>query len=402
MTTYDEALALDAADPLASFRDRFLMYDDPVAYLDGNSLGRPPKSTLARINDVLTQEWAGSLIRSWSDGWTELPTEVGDRLGEVLLGAAAGQTVIADSTTVNLFKLLHAACALRPDRTEIVIDDTNFPTDRYLAESIAAQRGMSVRWISPELTTSVTPELLASVLSDQTAVVLINQVDYRSGAMVDVNALTAQIHEVGALVIWDLCHSVGVVPLNLDRDEVDFAVGCTYKYVNGGPGAPAFMYVAKRHLAAVEQPITGWWSAQDMFAMAETYTSATSIRKMLSGTANVLGIVAVDEGVKLIAEAGLEAIRAKSIALTEFTIRLVDEWHVPLEVVTPRDAAKRGSHVTIRVPHARRITDDLIARGLIPDFRNPDMIRFGLSPLTTSFAEVWKTYDLARGMTFEQ
>lgn len=395
--TQNDALALDAADPLASFRERFVIGDEPIAYLDGNSLGRLPKATAARLRDVIDHEWGGRLIRGWEEKWVELPTTVGDLLGRELLGAAAGQTVIADSTSVNLYKILHAAAGVRPDRNEIVVDDTNFPTDRYLVESVAAERGLTVRWISPELVENVTPELLGTVLGPQTAVVLLSQVDYRSGTLLDLAGLTAQIQAAGAVVIWDVCHSVGLLPIELDAAGADFAVGCTYKYVNAGPGAPAFMYVAEHHLALARQPITGWWSAADMFAMAGGYAPAASIRKMLSGTANVLGIVAVEEGVKLLAEAGIEAIRAKSLALTGFEISLVDQWSDSSSevLVTPRDSSLRGGHVTVRTPQARAIADHLIANGIIPDFRNPDMIRLGLSPLTTSFAEVWAAYELA-------
>ncbi|MGZ5369093.1 MAG: kynureninase [Aeromicrobium sp.] len=396
--TKTDALALDAADPLASFRERFVIEDDLIAYLDGNSLGRLPKATAARLRDVIDHEWGGRLIRGWEEMWVDLPTSVGDLLGRELLGAAAGQTVIADSTSVNIYKTLHAAASVRPDRNEIVVGDTDFPTDRYLVESVAAERGMTIRWISPDLVENVTSDLLETVLGPDTAVVLLSQVDYRSGTLLDLPGLTAQIQASGAVVIWDVCHSVGVMPIELDAAGADFAVGCTYKYVNAGPGAPAFMYVAHRHLPDVRQPITGWWSAGDMFAMSGEYAPAPSIRKMLSGTANVLGIVAVEEGVKLIAEAGTDAIRTKSIALTGFEISLVDQWNgsSPETLVTPRDSALRGGHVTVRTPQARAITAHLIANGIIPDFRNPDMIRLGLSPLTTSFSEVWQAFETAR------
>ncbi|MDQ3158447.1 MAG: kynureninase [Actinomycetota bacterium] len=396
--TKNDVLALDAADPLASFRERFVIGDDLIAYLDGNSLGRLPKATAARLRDVIDHEWGGRLIRGWEEKWVDLPTSVGDLLGRELLGAAAGQTVIADSTSVNIYKILHAAAGVRPDRTEIVVCDTDFPTDRYIVESVAAARGLTVRWISPDLVENVTPELLDTVLGPNTALVILSQVDYRSGTLLDMPGLTAQIQASGAVAVWDVCHSVGVLPIELDAAGVDFAVGCTYKYVNAGPGAPAFMYVAERHLSDVRQPITGWWSAGDMFAMAGEYAPAPSIRKMLSGTANVLGIVAVEEGVKLIAEAGIDAIRAKSIALTDLEISLVDQWNDSSadSLVTPRDSALRGGHVTVRTPHARSIADHLIANGIIPDFRNPDMIRLGLSPLTTSFSEVWVAFETAR------
>jgi len=397
-TTLAEARRLDAADELAGFRDRFAIGADPVAYLDGNSLGRPPKATLERLRHVLEVEWGGDLIRSWSSGWTELPLRVGDLLGATVLGAAAGQTVIADSTSVNLYKVLHAAAGLRAGRSEIVVDDANFPTDRYLVEAVAAQRGLTVRWLPGAERGGIAVEDLAPVLSDSTAVVVLSQVDYRSGYLTDVAAITAAVHEAGALIVWDLCHSAGVVPTSLDADEVDFAVGCTYKYLNAGPGAPAFLYAARRHLGSLEQPVPGWFGAADIFAMAADYAPAPDARRMLSGTPNVLGTAAVEEGVKLVAEASVEAIRAKGVALTELAIELIDAWLAPLgaRLRSPRDASVRGAHVTVEVPDARAVTDELIARGVVPDFRNPDMIRLGLSPLTTSFEETWTALDALR------
>jgi kynureninase len=380
------AHTLDAADPLAGFRDRFVVDDDLVAYLDGNSLGRLPKATVERLTTFVRDEWGSRLIRGWDDSWVDLPVTVGDELGATLLGAAPGQTVIADSTSVNIYKLLHAAAGARPDRDEIVIDATNFPTDRYLVESVAASRHLRVRWLDPDLVDNVTLGALAGVLGERTAVVVLSQVDYRSGTLVDLPAVTALVHDAGAVVLWDLCHSAGVLPIALDAAQTDFAVGCTYKYLNGGPGAPAFMYVAERHLAAATQPIAGWWSAADLFAMSETYEASPTIRKMLSGTPAVSGIVAVQEGVRLIAEAGVEPIRVKSEALTAYAIELLDE--AGLEIVTPRAPGLRGSHVTVRHPDARRITQQMIERGVVPDFREPDLIRLGLSPLSTSFTEV--------------
>ncbi|HEU0289002.1 MAG TPA: aminotransferase class V-fold PLP-dependent enzyme, partial [Nocardioidaceae bacterium] len=232
----EEMLRLDAADPLREFRDRFAIGPDPIAYLDGNSLGRPPKATLERLRAMLDEEWAGRLIRGWTEGWADLPTAVGDRLGSTVLGADSGQVVVADSTSVNLFKLLHAAAALRPDRTEIVIDDANFPTDRYLVTAVAAQRGLTVHWVTPDAN-GVTAETIEPVLSSKTAVVVACQADYRTGALADLAGLTELVHDAGALTVWDLCHSAGIVPVGLDAAQVDFAVGCTYKYLNAGPGA---------------------------------------------------------------------------------------------------------------------------------------------------------------------
>lgn len=384
MTTRPDVL--DAADPLAAMRDRFVIDDDLVAYLDGNSLGRLPRATLDRLAAFVRDEWGGRLIRGWGERWVELPVTVGDELGAALLGAVAGQTVVADSTSVCLYKLLHAAAGLRPGRDEIVIDATNFPTDRYLVESVARARGMTVRWVSPDLVENVTAEVLAPVLGDRTAVVVLSQVDYRSGTLLDLPGLTDVVQASGAVVIWDLCHSAGVVPIALDEAGVDFAVGCTYKYVNAGPGAPAFVYVAERHLAEADQPIAGWWSAADLFEMADSYEPSPTIRRMLSGTPPVMGMLAVQEGVRLIVEVGVDAIRAKSELLTATAIELIDR--LGLEIVTPRDPARRGSHVTVRHPDARAVTDRLVEHGVVPDFREPDLIRLGLSPLTTSFAEL--------------
>ncbi len=379
------AAALDAADPLSAFRDRFAPADGLVAYFDGNSLGRLPRATAERLASFVTDDWGGRLIRGWDEGWVELPVAVGDELA-ALIGAAPGQTVVADSTTVNLFKTVHAACGLRPDRDEIVIDTANFPTDRYIVESVAAQRGMSVRWVQTDVVDGVTPDALAEALGERTAVVALSHVDYRSGAIVSMRALTEQVHAAGALIVWDLCHSVGVLPVAVDADGADFAVGCTYKYLNAGPGAPAFIYVADRHLTEAVQPVSGWFSATDLFAMADTYTVAPDIRRMLSGTPNIMGVLAVREGARLAAQAGLERIRAKSVALTEFLVELVDRLGV--DMLSPRDAQGRGSHVTIQVPDAGSVAERLTARGVIPDVRRPDLLRLGLSPLSTSFTEV--------------
>ncbi|MET0468547.1 MAG: kynureninase [Aeromicrobium sp.] len=384
MTTPPDVL--DSADPLASFRDRFVIDDDLVAYLDGNSLGRLPIATLDRLTAFVRDEWGGRLIRGWEEGWVDLPVTVGDELGAALLGAAPGQTVVADSTSVCIFKLLHAAAGMRPGRDEIVIDATNFPTDRYLVESVAEARGLTIRWLEPDLVENVTVAVLSEALGDRTGVVLLSHVDYRSGTLLDLPVLTAAVHDAGAVVIWDVCHSAGVVPTALDAAGVDFAVGCTYKYVNAGPGAPAFVYVAARHLAEARQPVAGWWSAADLFAMGDVYEASATIRRMLSGTPSVAGLLAVQEGVRLIAEAGIDAIRAKSEALTAYAIELLDA--AGLEIVTPRDAALRGSHVTVRHPDARAVTEKLVDRGVVPDFREPDLIRLGLSPLTTSYAEL--------------
>ncbi|MGH9114949.1 MAG: kynureninase [Acidimicrobiales bacterium] len=382
---------LDAGDPLAGFRYRFLTTKGPVAYLDGNSLGRPPIATITALRRLMEQQWGTRLVRAWDDGWAELPERVGDRLGATVLGAAPGQTVVADSTTVNLYKAVHAAAGLRSGRDELVIDSANFPTDRFVVEAVAAALQLRVRWIPPDPDGGVTPAALEPRLGPRTAAVVLSHVDYRSAFLADMRLLTDLVHAAGGVVIWDVCHSAGVVPICLDDDGADFAVGCTYKYLNAGPGAPALLYTAARHHAGVSQPIAGWFGARDVFAMAAAHEPAPGIRRMLSGTPNVLGTVAVNEGLNLIGDAGIAAIRAKSVALTELAVALADELLVPLgwRVASPRDPARRGSHIVVGGAGAAGVVREMAAGGVIADFRLPDLVRIGLSPLTTSFAEVW-------------
>lgn len=386
----ERAAALDAADPLARWRPQFVVDDDVVAYLDGNSLGRLPLRTRERLAAFVRDEWGSRLIRGWSEGWVELPVEVGDEVG-ALLGAAPGQMVVGDSTTIGIAKALHAGASLVPDQTRLVVDAGDFPTDRYLAEEVARQRDLELVVVHRDADGDLAGPL-TDVLDERTAVVLLSHVDYRSGVLLDLPSLTAQVHAAGAVVVWDLCHSVGVVPTALDAADVDLAVGCTYKYLNGGPGSPAFLYAAARHLPRLQQPLPGWWSADDLFAMAEEYRPATDARRLLSGTPNVAGLVAVREGVAVVAEARVEAARRKSELLTAFVVDALDamvERGAALELVTPRDPARRGSHVTVRVPDARDVTEALTARGVVPDFREPDLLRLGLAPLTTSFTELY-------------
>ncbi|GAA3388400.1 kynureninase [Cryptosporangium minutisporangium] len=387
--TLDRAEAFDAADPLAAFRDRFVPAD-VVAYLDGNSLGRPLLATRDHLVRFVDETWGGRLIRAWNEGWTETPTTLGDTIGRVALGAAPGQTVVGDSTTVMLYKVARAALDARPGRAEIVLDTENFPTDRYVLEGIAAERGATLRWIDADPSAGVTPAQVAAVVGPDTAMVVLSQVAYRSGYLADVSAITAIAHRAGALVIWDLCHSVGVVPVELDAWGVDFAVGCTYKYLNGGPGAPAFAYVASRLHDEARQPIQGWMGSADPFAMRPGYQPATGVRQFVSGTPPVLAMLPMRDMLDLIDEAGLDAIRRKSIALTEFVLELSDELLAPLDVrvSTPRDAALRGGHVTLDHPDFQELVPLLWERGVVPDFRHPDGMRVGLSPLSTSFTEV--------------
>ncbi|GAA0274630.1 kynureninase [Cryptosporangium japonicum] len=379
----------DAADPLAHFRDRFVPADI-VAYLDGNSLGRPLRVTRDNLVRFVDDVWGERLIRAWDEGWMQTPTELGDTIGRVTLGAAPGQTTVGDSTTVMLYKLVRAALEARPGRTEIVLDTQNFPTDRYVLEGIAAERGATLRWIDADPGSGVTADQVAAVVGPGTAVVVLSHIAYRSGYLADVPAITEVVHAAGGLVVWDVCHSVGVVPLQLDAWNVDLAVGCTYKYLNGGPGAPAFAYVAAALHGTARQPIQGWMGAADPFAMGPAYHPAAGIRQFVSGTPPVVGMLPMRDMLALVDEAGIDAIRAKSTALTEFVLDFADEHLVGkgVRIATPRDAERRGGHVTLDHPSFRDLVQQLWKRGVIPDFRPPDGMRIGLSPLSTSFTEV--------------
>ena len=385
---------MDDADPLAPLRARFVGTNEPVVYLDGNSLGRPLTVTGERMRTFVDDEWGGRLIRGWDESWFDLPLSLGDELGRVCLGAAPGQVAVGDSTTVLLYKLMRTAVAARPGRTEIVIDRDNFPTDRYLAMGVAEECGLTLRWLDVDTAAGTTVDQVAAAVGEQTALVALSHVSYRSSWVADVPAITRVAHDAGALVLWDLCHSAGAIEVDLEAAGVDVAVGCTYKYLNGGPGAPAFLYVRRSLQAELRNPIQGWFGQRDLFAMAQGYDPAPGIGQWLTGTTGVVAIAAVEEGVRLTAEAGIGPIRAKGVALTEFAIQLVDGRLAALgcSVGSPRDADRRGDHVAIRHPDAKRLTGALIERGVLPDFREPDSIRFGLSPLTTSFT------DVARGV----
>ncbi|WP_295839330.1 aminotransferase class V-fold PLP-dependent enzyme [uncultured Microbacterium sp.] len=389
----DEAASLDAADPLRHHRDAFVGAETPLVYFDGNSLGRPPRATAERLARFVTDEWGGRLIRGWDEAWMDLPFAIGDRIGALALGAASGQTVIGDSTTVLLYKLLRAALDAQmggdPERVEIVVGRDDFPTDRYLVEGIAAERGGRVVWIDVDTSRGVDADLLRAAVGPRTAVVLLSHVSYRSGYLADGPALTAIAHDAGALVLWDLCHSAGSVPVELDAWGADLAVGCTYKYLNGGPGAPAFAYVAARHQAALTQPVQGWMGAADVFSMGPVYRPADGMRRFLSGTPPVLAMVAMQDTLDLLEAAGIAAVRTKSTALTDFAMRVADGILAPLGVTlaSPRDAAERGGHVTLSHPAMRAVTARLWQGDVIPDYRDPHGLRIGLSPLSTSFAE---------------
>ena len=400
------AADLDAADPLAALRGEFLLEAAPGvgSYLDGNSLGRPLKATVDAVDAFVRGQWGGRLIQGWTegddtwgaDGWMRWPEQLGDLVGRVVLGAAAGQTVVADSTTVLFYKLVRAAvdAGLRAGRDEIVCDTDNFPTDRFVLEGIAAERGLTLRWIETDPAAGVTPEQVRAVVGPRTALATFSHVAYRSGHLADAPAITAAVHEAGGLVLWDLCHSAGSVELALDEWGVDLAVGCTYKYLNGGPGAPAFAYLAARHHGLLRQPIQGWMGHADPFAMGSRYRPDPGVRQLVSGTPPILAMVPVRVGVQQLERAGIAAVREKSVALTSFALQLADELLVPagVEVASPRAAARRGGHLTLREGTCgadfRAITARMWQAGAVPDFRAPVGIRLGLAPLSTSFGEV--------------
>ncbi len=385
-------------DPLAAYRDRFVGAESPLVYFDGNSLGRPLKTTGPRLARFVEEEWGARLIRGWDESWFDLPRTIGDELGRVVLGAAPGQAAIGDSTTVLLYKMMRAAVAARPGRTEIVIDRDNFPTDRYVADGVARECGLTLRWIDVDPAAGVTAQLLAEAVGPDTALVVVSHVAYRSAWLADLPELTRIAHDAGALVLWDLCHSAGSVPLALDDWGVDIAVGCTYKYLNGGPGAPAFCYVARRHLDTLTQPIQGWMGAVDPFLMGPTYVPAEGIRRFLSGTPPIVGMLAVQDMLALLDEAGIAAVREKSVALTAYAIELADDLLADRGVVvaSPRDPARRGGHVTLSHPRMREVTAALWEQDVIPDYRDPGGLRVGLSPLSTSFEEVARGLEMVR------
>jgi kynureninase len=384
---------LDHRDSLRHFQARFVEHEPALVYLDGNSLGRLPKATAKRLARVIGEEWGRELVRGW-DHWIDDALRVGDLIAAELIGAKPGEVAVSDSTTVNLYKLADSALSAQPGKRYIVAAPDEFPTDRYVLEGLAARHGMAMRWLDSDPVEGSTVADVARALDPEVALVLLSLVNYRSSAFADMAPVTDATHAAGALMLWDLSHAVGAVPINLEDCGADLAVGCTYKYLSAGPGAPAFLYVRRELQETLRNPIQGWFGQRDMFAMGPAYDPEPGIRAWLAGTPVILAVAAVEEGVRLTAEAGITAIRRKSTALTEFGIELLDERLAPLGCAlgSPRDPARRGSHISIRHPRAKELTGQLIARGVITDFREPDSIRFGMPPLTTSFS------DVARGV----
>jgi len=384
-----DAERLDAADPLAPFRDRFAL-PEGIVYLDGNSLGALPKAAAARVAEVVAREWGVGLVGSWNDaGWIDLPRRVGDKVAR-LVGAGEGEVVCTDSTSVNVFKVLSAALGLRPGRSTILSEEGNFPTDLYVAGGLArlVGRGHRLRLV-PKADVS-------SALDADTAVLLLTHVDYRSGERHDLAAVTAAAHEAGVLVAWDLAHSAGAMPVDLTGAGADFAVGCGYKYLCGGPGAPAFLYVAPRHREAFEQPLSGWLGHAEPFAFEAAYRPAPGVARALCGTPPILSMSALDAALDVVLEADLALVRAKSEALTSFFVTAVEqECGDAVRLVSPRVPALRGSQVSFAHPDAYAVMRALVARGVVGDVRAPDVLRFGFAPLYARFADAW---DAARAL----
>lgn len=386
IATLDDALAHDAADPLAPMRARFSL-PEGVIYLDGNSLGVLPAATMARMERVVTLEWGRDLIGSWNThDWIGAPTRIGDRIAP-LIGADAGEVVVADSTSANLFKLLAAALADRPGRRTILSEPGNFPTDLYVASGVADVMGATLK--------TVPADRIVEAIDGDVAVVLLTHVHYKTSRRLDMAAITAAAHAAGALVLWDLSHSVGAVPLDLNGAGADLAVGCGYKYLNGGPGAPAFLFVAARHQERLRSPLSGWMGHSAPFAFDDGYQPAPGITRFLCGTPPILGLAALEEGLALFEAVDFAAVTAKSVALSTLLIDRVEERCAAfgLELATPRDPAARGSHVSFRHPHAYALCQALIAEGVVGDFRAPDILRFGLTPLYLSHADVWRAVE---------
>ncbi|MGN9910441.1 kynureninase [Phytohabitans sp. LJ34] len=379
------ARELDAADALAPFRERFVIPDEELVYLDGNSLGRLPVSTRERLHRAI-DEWGADLIRGW-DRWITLSREVGDVLATGVLEAAPGEVVLSDSTSVNLYKLAVAACAARPGRRVIVTDDDNFPSDRYILQGLADE----LRVVKTDIDLGVSTEAVREVLDDDVALVSLSHVAYRSGALADMAAVTAAVHEVGALVLWDLSHSAGAVRVPLRSARVDLAVGCTYKHLNAGPGAPAFLYVRSDLQRDLRQPIWGWFGQRDQFDMGAVYDPVDSIDRFQVGTPPVLGAYAALEGARLTAEAGIGAIAEKGTALGAFAIEMSDAWLAPhgFALASPRAGIRRGGHVTLHHSRAWQLSQALRAAGVVPDFRTPDRLRLGFGALYTRFVDVY-------------
>ena len=400
------AKALDGQDTLSSFRSRFFISDPGLIYLDGNSLGRLTNASLARVRSLMDQEWGCDLIRSWNKNWWDAPIRIGEKIAR-LVGAAPGQMVACDSVSINLFKLAASALALRPDRTCIVTDTLNFPSDLYIMQGLISLFGNHhtlIRIGSQD--GDITPDLdsLVDAIDNNTALVTLSHVTFKSGYLYDMAPITKFAHRSGALVIWDLSHSAGAVPVELDSCNADFAIGCTYKYLNGGPGSPAFLFVRKDLQDQVVSPIWGWWGQNSPFTFGLDYNPAPGVARFLAGSQPILSLLAMEASLEPAIDAGMAALRAKSLLLSEYLIALADATLAPLgfSLGSPRASDRRGSHVSIRHSEGYRINRALIEEmNVLPDFREPDNLRLGLAPLYTSFTDVWEAVDRIRQVVAE-
>ena len=411
MFTRQDALALDVTDPLAKYRDRFVFTDPDVCYLDGNSLGRLPKSTVETINKFLIEGWGTKIVDGWGE-WIDKAETTGDLIGRAAIGAASGQTLAMDTTSVNFYRLVRAAISARPGRKTIITDEANFPTDRYIMQGIAEELGLNLVVIPNDLQEHsigeafsnelVTQDILAPYLNDDVALVTLSVVAYRSGALHNIKELTDLVRASGALMIWDASHAVGAVDMQFDRDGVDLAVGCTYKYGNSGPGSPAWLYVSKRIQSELRMPIQGWFAQRNQFLMGSAFDQIEGMRGFQIASPSIIGLLCIDEGFGMIEDAKISQINAKASKGTEMMIELFDQWLAPLgyELITPRDSQQRGGHISIYHPEAAQI-----ARGLrddmkvIPDYRAPNSIRLAISPLPTSYVEVFDGFERIRDYT---
>ena len=413
ITDREYALELDRNDPLAHFRSRFVITDPDMCYLDGNSLGRLPHSTVIAVNEYMTQEWGREVVTGWSH-WVDEAQPIGDLIGRSALGAGPGQMLACDTTSVNFYQLALAAINARPGRKTIITDAANFPTDRYILEGIAKQLGLNLVIIDNESAGSadcerITPEILEKYLSDDVALVTLEVIQYRSGARNDIKSLTDLTRKYGALLLWDASHAVGAIEMNLDSNGADLAVGCTYKYGNSGPGSPAWLYVSKRIQKELQVPIQGWFSQGDQFGMGPVFERAEGIRGYQIASPSLMGLRCVKSAFKIIEEAGIDAIASKAAIGTQMMIDLYDAWLADLGItlLTSRNAIERGGHITLGHPDAARICIALRQfANVIPDYRTPNSIRLAISPLPTSYVEVWDGFqrirDLVASRQFEK
>jgi kynureninase len=405
VTDREYALELDKNDPLAHFKSQFVISDPEMCYLDGNSLGRLPKATITAINDLMTKEWGPEVVTGWSH-WVDEAQPTGDLLGAAALGAAPGQVLVCDTTSVNFYQLCLAAIHARPGRKTIITDAANFPTDRYILDGIAKQFGLKLVIIDNEDPAiakheRMTTEVLTPYLNDDVAMVTLEVIQYRSGARTDLKSITDQVRAIGALVVWDASHAVGAIELNLDANGVDLCVGCTYKYGNSGPGSPAWLYVSKRVQSELQVPIQGWFAQDAQFEMGPVFERSQTIRGFQIASPSLMGIRCVQTAFSMIKEAGIDAIAHKAAVGTQMMIELHDAWLAPLgfELNTSRNAKERGGHISLVHPDAAQICVAMrTISNVIPDYRTPNSIRLAISPLPTSYVEIWDGFERMRDL----